>query len=476
MSPTLHVLHVAMECVPFSKVGGMADVVGALPGALAGVDIESRVLTPYYPQLYAGPVGKELAAFDVWIGGAVHRVRLLEAGPHGILVDHPGAFGRGGLYDDPASNQAYWDNLFRYLVLCQAARTALRHGVFPADVVHCHDSHTGFVPVYLRDDGGPPSVFTIHNLAYQGLYGAGDFWLSGLDPKRFYGHSAFEFFGDLSLMKTGIQHADIVTAVSPSYAEEILAPEHGHGLDGVLRLLGDRLVGILNGIDVQAWDPATDPNLPANYTAEKPAGKATCAAALRERGELEPDPKAPLVGMVSRFTHQKGLDLAGANLPWLVDRGAQVAVLGSGDTGIADLFRDARDRFPGRVALFEGYDEPLSHLIYAGADIFCMPSRFEPCGLSQMYAMRYGAVPVVTRMGGLKDTVLPFDEKHKDGTGVLADWATVDSLRGALDYALQLWKKPRLFRRMRRNGMERDFSWRRSAERYAEVYARIARR
>ncbi len=471
----MRVLHVAMECLPFSKVGGMADVTGALPGVLAGLGVECRVLTPYYPQMYKGPVGKELAVFDVWIGSAAHRVRLLEAEPFGILVDQPTAFDRAGVYDDPAGH-GYGDNLFRCLVLCQAARFALRQGVYAPDIVHCHDNHTAFVPVYLKDDLGPPTVFTIHNLAYQGIYGGGDFWLTGLDPKRFYGHSAFEYFGDLNLMKSAILHADLVTTVSPSYAQEIVTKEHGHGLDGVLRHVGDRLIGILNGIDEQAWDPATDPNLPAQYTASKPANKEKCKEALRARAGIENDPQAPIVGLVSRFTHQKGLDLLGGNLPWLVRNGAQVAVLGNGDANLLDLFHGAQGRWPGRVSILNGYDEALAHLVYAGSDVFCMPSRFEPCGLSQMYAMRYGAVPVVTRMGGLKDTVLPFDEERRDGTGVLADWATVDSVQGALDYALQLWRKPQLFHRVRRNGMERDFSWKRSAEQYAEAYRRVARK
>ncbi|MCK6460849.1 MAG: glycogen synthase GlgA [Planctomycetes bacterium] len=472
----MRVLHVAMECLPFSKVGGMADVTGALPAVLKGAGVESRVMTPYYPQIYKGALGREIGAFDVWVGSAAHRVRLFETEPFGILVDQPTAYDRAGVYDDPASGKGYGDNLFRCLVLCQAARAAVRQGIFAADVVHCHDNHTAFVPVYLKDDGGPPSVYTIHNFAYQGIYGAQDFWLTGLDPKRFHGHSAFEYFGDLNLMKAGISFADLVTTVSPSYAKEIVTPEHGHGLDGVLRHLGDRLVGILNGIDEKVWDPADDPHLPAGYSAAKPAGKEKCKEALRARAGLEIDPQAPIVGLVSRFTHQKGIDLLGSNLPWLVRAGAQVAVLGNGDAGLLDLFRGAQGRWPGRVALLEGYDEALAHLVYAGTDIFCMPSRFEPCGLSQMYAMRYGSVPVTTKMGGLKDTVLPFDEERRDGTGILADWATADSLQGALDYALTLWKKPQLFRMLRKNGMLRDFSWKRSAEQYAAAYERVRRK
>jgi len=471
--PPLEVLAVAMECVPYSKVGGMADVVGALPAALDEHDVRCRALTPFYPRLFEGETGTEIAAFDVWIGDVAHPVRLLEAEPHGILVDQPTAFDRPGVYDDPGSGEAFSDSLFRFLVLQQAVRVALRDGWIEADVVHCHDNHTGLVPVYLRDDGGPPSVFTIHNLAYQGLYGGTEFWLTGLDPARFHGHSAFEFFGDLSLMKAGLLHADVVTTVSPSYAAEIVRPEHGNGLDGVLRQVDLR--GILNGIDDTVWSPAKDPLLPKSYSAARPANKAACKRALQERAGIATDDAAPLVATVARVTHQKGLDVLGSILPWLLRRDAQLVVLGTGDQGILDLFRGAQGRWPDRVALLEGYDERLAHLVYAGADVFCMPSRFEPCGLSQMYAMSYGAVPVVTKTGGLLDTVLPFDEERTDGTGVLADSPTPESYKGALEYALDLYEKPKLWRRMRRNGMERDFSWRKSAAQYAELYRSVAR-
>ncbi|MHC4550429.1 MAG: glycogen synthase GlgA [Planctomycetota bacterium] len=471
MAPAImRVLHVSMECVPFSKVGGMADVVGALPGALEGFDIQCRVLTPHYPRLFDGAVGQEVAAFDVYVGNTPHAVRLLRAAPHGILVDQPTAFDRPAVYDDPRTGEAFGDSLFRSLVLQQAARIAVRDGYVRADLVHCHDNHTGLVPVYLRDDGGPPTVFTVHNLAYQGLHDGADFWLTNLAAHRFFGHSAFEFYGDLSLLKAGLLHADAITTVSPAYAAEILTPEHGHGLDGVLGLREGDLVGILNGIDDRVWDPASDPSLPAPFSAARPAAKAQCTRALRERAGLEQAAQTPLLGMVSRVTHQKGLDLVAAILPWIARRGAQVVLLGTGDAGLLDLFRGAEGRWPGRVALLESYDEALAHLVYAGSDLFLMPSRFEPCGLSQMYAMRYGAVPVATKMGGLKDTVLPFDERRTDGTGVLADWATSDSFHGALAYALDLFEQPKLWRRVRRNGMRKDFSWRRSAERYAALY------
>jgi len=463
-----------MECVPYAKVGGMADVVGSLPAALRASGVDASVLVPWYPQVYPRDPGPEVAAFTLRIGGADHRVKLRRPAPDVMLVDQPTAFDRGGIYDDPLTRKGYDDMLFRCLVLQQAARVALREGRIRADVVHCHDNHTGLLPAYLKDDGGPPSVFTVHNLAYQGRYGGDQFWLTGLAPDRFRPYAGFEFHGDLNLLKAGLTHADLVTTVSPNYAAEIVRPEHGQGLDGVLRGLGDRLVGILNGIDVEAWNPANDSRLPASYSAKRPQGKQACKRALLERAGLDPDEGAPLCGMVSRVTGQKGLDLVGHLLPWLVERGARVVLLGSGDTGILDLFRGAQGTWPGRVALLEGYDEALSHLVYAGADIFLIPSRFEPCGLTQMYAMRYGAVPVATAMGGLKDTVLPFDDRRKDGTGVLADWATEESLRGAIEYALDLYGQPDRFRRMRRNGMRRDFSWDKSARAYAALYQRLA--
>ncbi len=465
-----------MECVPFSKVGGMADVVGSLPGALDGLGVESTVFTPYYPQIYRKEAGKEIAAFDVWIAEKPHRVTLRRANDGAILVDQPTAFDRPGVYDDPRTGEGFKDSLYRCVILQQAARLALRDGHVEADVVHCHDNHTGLLPVYLKDDGGPPSVFTIHNLAYQGIYGRGEFWVTGLHTDRFFGHSAFEFYGDLSLMKAGLSFADLVTTVSPGYAAEIVTPAHGHGLDGVLRNLGDRLVGILNGIDTKLWDPGTDRALAATFTATRIAGRKQCTRALRERAGLRDDPSAPLCGMVSRVTHQKGLDLVGAILPWLVRRGAQVVLLGSGDAAILDLFRGATGRWPGQVALLEGYDEALSHQVYAGIDLFLMPSRFEPCGLSQMYAMRYGAVPVVTKMGGLKDTVTPFDDDRPDGVGVLADWASAESLQGAVDYALTLFGQPDKWKRIRRNAMQRDLSWDASARAYVDAYERVRRR
>ncbi|MHC4223384.1 MAG: glycogen synthase [Planctomycetota bacterium] len=471
MAP-IRVLHVSMECVPFSKVGGMADVVGALPAALRREGVEASVLTPWYPQIHKGEVGAELASFDVSVGDAWHPVRLLEGGPHAILVDQPTAYDRPGVYDDPVLGEGFSDSLFRCLVLQQAARVALRDGHLAADVVQCHDNHTGLLPALLMDDGGPPSVFTIHNLAYQGRYGADQFWLTGLGADRFYGHSPFEFHGDFSLMKTGIEHAGAVSTVSPSYAEEIVRPEFGYGLDGVLRLRGETLVGILNGIDEQIWDPASDWALPANFSRGRLSGKEECKTALRERVGLH-QREAPLCGMVSRVTHQKGVDLVGTILPWLVRSGAQLVLLGAGNANILDLFRGAQGRWPGEVVLVEGYDEELAHLVYAGSDIFPMPSRFEPCGLTQMYAMRYGAIPVVTSMGGLKDTVLPFDDSHQSGTGVLSTWATAESFKGAMEYALSIFSRKGDLRRIRQNGMRRDFSWQRSAREYVHLYERV---
>jgi len=471
-----------MECYPFSKVGGMADVVGSLPAALRAAGVETQVLTPYYSQVYTGiskgggdgsSLGAELARFEIEIGGVSHPVRLIEGDEHTVLLEEPVAYDRPGIYDNPVTGVGFDDSLYRCLVLQQAARFALREGYLSADVVHCHDNHTGLLPVYLKDDGGPPTVFTIHNLAYQGIYSGDDFPITGLDPSRFFGHSAFEYYGDLSLMKAGLLHADLVTAVSPNYAAEIVRPEQGNGLDGVLRQLGDRLVGVINGIDQDLWNPATDDLLPARYSAADPKGKRKCRARLRKRVGIDADREAPLCGIVSRVTNQKGLDIVASVLPWLVNAGAQFVLLGSGDPALLDLFRGAHGRWPDRVGLLEGYDEELAHLVYAGSDLYLMPSRFEPCGLSQLFALRYGAVPVVTATGGLVDTIAPVDEAAGTGVGVLADWPNPESFQGALEYALELYSRPESFERIRRDGMLSDFGWKHSAARYRELYERV---
>lgn len=491
-----------MECVPYSKVGGMADVVGALPKALAEHGCLGGTLSPWYPQattlkgppiptLPKAPKKKRSkkkkgraadvpaqgvvvhAEFPIEIGGTTHNVRLLRAGEHDLLVDLPAAFDRAGVYADPETGEGYADSLFRCLVLQQTARVALREGHIRADLVHCHDNHTGLLPAFLQDDDGPPSVFTIHNLAYQGVYEDKDFLLTGMDPSRFVGHSAFEFHGNFSLMKTGLVLANKVTTVSPGYADEVLGEEDGQGLDGVLRGRGEDFVGILNGIDMDAWNPATDAFLDAVYSADDVAGKSENKRALQERTGLDVDAGAPLFGVVSRITAQKGLDMLGPLLPWLVERGGQFVILGTGDPSVVEIFRNAQERWPQRVALVERYDEAEAHRIYAASDFFCMPSRFEPCGLTQMYAMRYGAVPIVTARGGLRDTVPPYSEETPEGTGILSTWATTDSYAGAVDYALKLFADGTHYERARSNGMTRNFSWHQSAAKYLDLYRSI---
>jgi len=462
-----------MECLPYSKVGGMADVVGSLPAAQRELGWISSVFTPYYPRIWNGAAGKEIGSFDVWIGDTPHNVVLRRPARHVILVEQPTAFDRDGIYADPRTGVGWSDSLFQCLVLQQAARVALIEGLVRADVVNCHDNHTGLLPTYLHDDGGPKTVFTIHNLAYQGRYAASDLAITGLDPERFQPESVFEYHGDFSLMKAGLEVADLVNAVSPGYAAEVLREEDGEGLDGVLRGRGDRFVGILNGIDTTMWDPSSDALLPANFSLDEFDGKAECKRVLQESNGLDVEPDTPLIGIVTRVTAQKGLDLLGPLLPWIARRGAQLVMLGTGDPAIIELFRGAQARWPSRIRLLEKYDEAAAHGIYGGSDLFCMPSRFEPCGLSQMYAMRYGSVPVVTARGGLRDSVPPFDDDHTDGTGVLAWWATTDSFHGALEYALDLYAQPEKFALMRANGMKRDFSWKNSAAEYIAEYARI---
>jgi starch synthase len=470
----MRVLHVAAEVYPLVKTGGLADVVSALPPALAEAGADVRLLLPGLPAVLEG-VQSARPVIDLGACFGALRVRLLLARMPGTalpvyLVDAPYLYRRGGGPYQSSDGAEWADNLQRFALLGWVAAHLAADDADPnwtPDIVHAHDWHAALACAYIADH--PPTaaatVFTIHNLAFQGLFARGDALLAGLS-ERFLSTDGLEYHGQVSFMKAGLNFADRVTTVSPTYAREIATHEFGCGLDGLIRARGTDVSGILNGIDEAIWDPAGDPAIAARYDAGQMQGKVACRAALQAGSGLAADPDALLVTVVSRLTAQKGLDLVLAALPDLVARGVQFAVQGSGEPALEVAFRMAAAAHPGRVAVHIGYDEPRAHQLIAGADAIAVPSRFEPCGLTQMYGLRYGTLPVVRRVGGLADTVA-------DGvTGFVFDAATAPDFAAAVARALELRRQPQRWQAMQRDAMARDLSWRGPACDYLALYER----
>lgn len=468
-------LAVASECAPLVKTGGLADVVGALPGALAAQGWAIRTLLPGYPGVMAALAdGQVLADWPDLLG---QRARLLAGRAGGLdllVLDCPPLYDRPGGPYVTAEGRDWPDNDLRFAALClAAARVCAGAGGWLPEVVHMHDWQAGLVPVYLRAAGQrTPTVLTIHNMAFHGLTGAGRMAALGL-PASGFTLDGFEYWGHVSALKAGLTGATRLTTVSPTYARELAAPEFGMGLEGVIRARAADLSGILNGIDTGLWNPQTDAAITPFAT---PGAKAPNARALRAAYGLKPG-AGPLAVVVSRLSDQKGLDLLIQALPGFVARGGQLALLGSGDRRLENAWLGAAARHPGQVGVRVGYDEALSHLLYAGADAVLVPSRFEPCGLTQLYALRYGAVPVVARTGGLADTVI-----HANAAALAAGVATglvhapgdPAALAQALDDLCTLWADRGAFRRVQKNAMAHPVGWEASAPRYAALYARLA--
>jgi starch synthase len=469
-------LAVASECAPLVKTGGLADVVGALPGALAAQGWAVRILLPGYPGVMrALEAAEHLTDWPDLLGQPARLVAARAAGLELLVLDCPPLFDRpGGPYITPEGRD--WpDNDLRFAALClAAARVCAGVGGWAPEVVHLHDWQAGFVPVYLRAAGlRVPSVLTIHNMAFHGLTGAGRMAALGL-PAAGFVLEGFEYWGHVSALKAGLTGATRLTTVSPTYARELASPEFGMGLEGVIRARAGDLSGILNGIDTALWNPEADPAITPFAT---PAGKAPNARALRAAFGLAPG-AGPLAVVVSRLSDQKGLDLLIQALPGFVARGGQLALLGSGDRRLENAWLGAAARHPGQVGVRVGYDEGLSHLIFAGADAALVPSRFEPCGLTQLYALRYGAVPVVARTGGLADTVIHANTAALAAgvaTGIVHAPGDPAALAQALDDLCTLWADRAAFRRVQKNAMAHPVGWEASAPRYAALYAQMAR-
>jgi starch synthase len=466
------VLFVAAEAFPLATTGGLADVCGALPSALARLGVEIVSMIPGYPQALDATIAKEsVGELDLPLANRLVAGISPLTGLPVLLFDCPVLFRRGGTLYQDSDGEDWRDNDRRFSFFCQAAaQVALgRTPLVAPDIVHAHDWHAGLVPTLLRLAGRhrPRTVFTIHNLAFQGNFPLEAFRDLGL-PGEVLSSDGIEFFGCGSFLKAGIRYSDRLTTVSPTYAREILTPEHGCGMDALLRSRSRDLVGILNGIDHEIWDPAVDAALPVRYSADDLLGKGACKSDLREALGLEHDSGAPLMIYVNRLTHQKMADVVLDALPRLVESGAQLVVHGSGEAAFEAAFTAAAATHPGQVAVRLGYSESLAHRIIAAADVSLTPSRFEPCGLTTMYAMRYGAVPVTRKVGGLADTVS--DVQTTSGTGFVFEGGRAQDLLAGIGRALARYERREAWVGLQHRAMKRDFGWERSAARYREIY------
>jgi starch synthase len=477
----MKILFVTSEVHPLIKTGGLADVSGALPAALQALGQDVRLLIPGYVQVLDKLENKRLVAtFSVFSGQP--EVKLLSAEMPETKVpvyvlDAPQYYCRvAGPYRYELVGGDWPDNAMRFGMLSKVAAmlgSAASPIKWQADIVHCNDWQSGLAPAYLQltQSTHAKSVITIHNIAFQGNFDRD--WLVPLElPQSCFDMHGVEFHGYLSFLKAGLHYADRIVTVSPTYAHEIQTTEMGYGMQGLLTTRNGDVSGILNGIDEQEWDPATDKYLTARYDSSDLAPKASGKLALQQRLGLEINDKAPLLGVVSRLSYQKGLDMLLESLPKLLDGGAQLALLGSGDIDLERRYQQLAQRYHGRVSVNVRFDEGLSHQIMAGADIFLMPSRFEPCGLNQMYGMHYGTPPVVRRTGGLADSVT--DAKAVDGTGFVFDEEDPSTLYRTIERAIECYRDTKTFHRIQLNGMRRDVGWSSSAQRYLDLYRTIA--
>ena len=476
---------VGTELAPLVSSGGLADVLAALPAALRELGADVRIVMPAFRQIPHHQRGPVIGSVSVFLNGReqVGAIREALSPPSGVplyLIEHEGYYGREALYGSSAHE--YHDNPERFAFFCHAVLQGIPMTGWKPDVVQCHDWHTSIIPLLLKMSlaehpfwQGTRSLFTIHNIAFQGRYSADRYGMIGLD-RALFDNGTLEYEGDFNLMKGAIQYADALNTVSPRYAREIQTIEYGCGLHGLLAERSASLYGILNGVDYRLWNPAADPELPARYDHTDVAGKALCKQALQRAMRLPVKQDAPLIGIVSRLYWQKGIDLMLDALPALAEMGYQIAVLGAGDHALERRLEDCIPRFPGQVGVYLGYNAALSHLVFAGSDFFLMPSRYEPCGLTQMYALAYGSIPIVRRTGGLADTVVhATDRRIRNGTatGISFVPKTSGAIIRAAAQARDIFSSPETHASIMNTGMRQRFSWERSAREYLKLYERI---
>jgi starch synthase len=475
----MRIAWVSSEMTPFAQTGGLGDVAGALPAVLVGLNHQVTALLPKYRTI---DLGRHLFTsrpekIQVSLGDRTEVAGLWE-GQRGsvrvILLDHDGFYDREGLYQDKGVD--YPDNPERFIFFSRGVLEALKVLNWRPDVIHCHDWQTGLVPAYLkRVYGSDPyfagvaSLLTIHNLGYQGVFSAQVFPLTGL-PGDLFTPGGVEFWGKVNFLKSGLIFADLLNTVSLTYSQEIQTPEFGYGLDAVLGQRATDLFGVLNGVDYQDWNPRTDPYLVGTYSSEDLTGKAACKRDIQEMMGLPTRAEVLLCGVVSRLAYQKGIDLIVATAERLLSLDVQIVLLGTGDVELERALQDLHRRFPDRLGVEIRFDVALSHKIVAGADIVLIPSRYEPCGLNQMYALAYGTIPVVRATGGLRDTIIPFDPGEGTGNGFVFTRAEAGDLLEAVRQAIALFRDRAVWRRLMAKAMAADFSWKRPAREYEQLY------
>ena len=488
MSESLKILFTASEVAPFAKTGGLADVAGALPKALADLGHEVTVVMPRYYSIdrnalehIPGPLGVPMGSMgELWAG--VFRTTLPGSDVPLYLIDYEAFFGRSGLYTDE-HGFGYPDNDIRFTFLSKAAMQLAHKLGFKPDIIHSHDWHTAPQPILrnTRFSGdelftGSATVLTIHNLQHQGVF---DGRIMEILEVGWNHYTPFELeaMGGVNFLKGGIAHADAITTVSRKYAREIQTPEYGFGLQDHLRAHARKLTGILNGVDYSEWSPAVDPLIPARYDIGKMEGKATCKAELQRHFGLPREEETPLIGFVGRFAEQKGIGLIAGAMEGLLHLGAQFVFLGTGEKWAEGFFSDVAERWPDRFACHVGYSNELAHRIEAGSDLFLMPSLFEPCGLNQIYSLRYGTLPIVRATGGLDDTIVNFDPETGEGTGFKFWEASRDALYHTVRWAVQTCREtPEVYRTMQERAMKQRFDWERAAREYTRVYHEALKR
>ncbi|MFC1838493.1 glycogen synthase GlgA [Thermodesulfobacteriota bacterium] len=485
---TLKILFLASEVVPFAKSGGLADVAGSLPIALKKLGVDVRLVIPYYQAIKKKNIdtrliikGLEIPVETGKLKADIHKTALGKNIPV-YLVEREDLYNRPNLYG--IAGDDYYDNIERFSFFSRAALITAQRLKFKPDIIHCHDWQTGLVPALLK---GPylnvdhflsaSSVFTIHNLGYQGIFPANKMPVTGLPLDKFFHPEGLEYWGNISLLKSGIVFSDSITTVSPSYAKEILTPEYGMGMEGILKRRHEFMHGILNGVDYNSWNPAKDTHITCKYSPGKMAGKRRCKEELIKEMSLDPAlNNRPLIGIISRLATQKGLDILIKIFKDIFKLDVGLVILGEGDSNLEKRIKVAAEKNKGKMGVFFGLNESLSHRIIAGTDMFLIPSRYEPCGLTQMYALKYGSVPIVRAIGGLNDTIVQFDKKTGKGNGFKFYNYDAKALLISIKEAVSMYDNSKIWNKLRLEGMKCDFSWNRSAEAYMKVYESVLKK